>query len=248
MAKLIHMIQKRAFTLIELLVVVSIIALLVGILLPALSAAREAAQDSQCKANMRSGGQAMVMYVTEDVSGYIPENSIAVRWDKALNRFLNADRKAGFGGDYMRCPSIQPDAIRTFGANYNNTNLWAGAPINEIRSMRLDNIDPRTFIYADAWNRVWGALEAPANGTPNATWTATSGHTLYDQQGWVPTIDWDGDGITDSSVTQPSGPYGGFGVVHFDSGNMVFSDGHVDGITLNEYLTNRNADGLWNTK
>lgn len=46
--------RHRGFTLIELLVVISIIALLIAILMPALSAGRGAAQDLECKARMRS--------------------------------------------------------------------------------------------------------------------------------------------------------------------------------------------------
>lgn len=63
-----HRGQCAAFTLIELLVVISIIALLIGILLPALGAAREASRSAVCKANLRSFGTAMANYGADQKS------------------------------------------------------------------------------------------------------------------------------------------------------------------------------------
>jgi prepilin-type N-terminal cleavage/methylation domain-containing protein/prepilin-type processing-associated H-X9-DG protein len=54
--------RRDGFTLIELLVVISIIALLVGILLPALGAARKSAQKAVCLGHQRSIGQGMAVY------------------------------------------------------------------------------------------------------------------------------------------------------------------------------------------
>ncbi len=87
--------RRDAFTLIELLVVISIIALLIGMLLPALGAARSTAKSIQSLSNLRQIGIAMNAYLTER-DGYFPMHSSAItkiagtkpRWADYLFEYL----------------------------------------------------------------------------------------------------------------------------------------------------------------
>jgi prepilin-type N-terminal cleavage/methylation domain-containing protein len=62
--------RKKAFTLIELLVVISIIALLVAILLPALGKAREAARKIQCLSQLKQMGTLIHIYANDNKGWY----------------------------------------------------------------------------------------------------------------------------------------------------------------------------------
>lgn len=122
---------RHAFTLIELLVVISIIALLVGILLPALGAARKSAKRVQCSSRLRQLNFAMLTYAedyggdfpTNKVIGFVPgEGLVTSFWydDDRIGDYLPGVEEAGtgsIGGGVLACPSDDPEAARTYAIN-----------------------------------------------------------------------------------------------------------------------------------
>lgn len=123
---------RRAFTLIELLVVVAIIALLVSILLPSLSRAREGARSSVCLSNLRQTAAGVSMYTVDSRSmlpgpthicvyqdsGTYPDRTpsgglvpgLPLRWGAQLGYFIqryvgDSSRSAKLVDQMATCPS-----------------------------------------------------------------------------------------------------------------------------------------------
>jgi prepilin-type N-terminal cleavage/methylation domain-containing protein len=84
--------QARGFTLIELLVVIAVIALLIGILLPALGKARSQGQSAKCQGHMRQYGTAHQIYITDyDVMPGLAKETFSgdEQWNNEIGLFAS---------------------------------------------------------------------------------------------------------------------------------------------------------------
>lgn len=127
--------DRRAFTLVELLVVIGIIALLIGILLPSLSRAREQANSAACLSNLRQLGMAMVQYTNEN-KGYFPRSAAngtgaddwiywqagRVRDEGALVKYLGPQ----FVEKHYLCPSDVAENHPTYPFSYTFNEYMGG--------------------------------------------------------------------------------------------------------------------------
>src|ERR1051326_3897982 len=93
--------SRRAFTLIELLVVIAIIAIVSGMLLPALARAKEAGKRIACVNNLRQLSLSAAMYVDEN-NGNFPARTVRGRWPSQL-------RDAYKDARILKCPSDVPN-------------------------------------------------------------------------------------------------------------------------------------------
>ena len=147
--------NRRAFTLIELLVVISIIALLVGILLPALGAARRTARTVKCLSNMRQVETAHWAYVTDNdgwlINAGLPHGTVAphgeIAWINTLADYYNDEL-------VVRCPADEspywdePSPFVPGGATYRLTSYGINTFLADV------NQNGKNPLGGEAYNKI----------------------------------------------------------------------------------------------
>ena len=135
--------RYRAFTLVELLVVISIIAVLIGILLPVLASTRKSVQRTSCASNLRQVGIAVQAHRTDykdylPTARYMPEPFFSVDTDPPLPEAMK--EYLPYEGDktsvVWRCPD--DDIVYDLsGTSYDYVSMFSGQRPKDIFFIRL---------------------------------------------------------------------------------------------------------------
>lgn len=152
------------FTLVELLVVISILALLIAILLPSLSKARQQAKGLLCATNLHTQGQAMQMYANE-YAGIIPSqvfNNSGMPFVVPLLWMLEypVDTKSDYADqfrkiDIIQCPQFPKNNHDAYGRKLDDMPLdyvSNGFPKLYKPDPAIDTLLPEPDLSASWWN------------------------------------------------------------------------------------------------
>jgi len=253
--------RLKGFTLIELLVVIAIVGILAGMLLPALTQARERARSALCVSNLRQLGTAITMYA-DDHDEYYPPSYIQNVGDwslfvapylaKSVQNYNQLNAAHGGTSPVFVCPSVRPPSGRTTRITYSAHGALLGTPTSSCPLGNVYRCISRSSSIVRSAELILvaeGNLGVPP-GAPNTEFDAESG---FGGRMLAPTL-----AINSSwGMTHKDEPISGGDTTNYDpgnandlgflrwrhlggkAGNFCFCDGHVETLTQSQ-IYNKN--------